>query len=443
MDGGRPKTLDPIWRKRQEIFRGQNHEVEVIVSQPIFGLTMDRMNRLYMGIVTGWGAVIGSAVSFMVGGAFIWAIVRLLRRDFPLSRVREARIVALIFAAFFAIEALAGAISYNGVETLLEVGQNTLYLAFLPIYSRLSVSERLGVRDAVELAAMGGAYVAFAIALVESFGLGLRAEGGAGNAFPFALANFMTLTITFLASQRAQGGWRVLFALAALASVGSIILSGTRGLWPGLVIAPAISIWFYRDHLTRRYLLPSIAVFSVALAAFALIATPFVRDRVELLVEDYGQIMEEGDYSGSVGKRVIVWKAGWQLVTEAPFFGHGPGHSEDLMIERTRAISGTPLSYSHFHNVFLNYAVRDGIPGALIVAMMVFGPVMLAWRTRRDEMGDYGLALTAGIAASFFLSGLFNNMIGHDLSDSLFLMGTLTGLFLVFGPSARPGSGTE
>jgi hypothetical protein len=68
------------------------------VPQPIFGLTLDRMNRLYMGIVTGWGAVIGSAVSFMLGGAFIWAIVRLLRRDFPLSRVREARIVALIFA---------------------------------------------------------------------------------------------------------------------------------------------------------------------------------------------------------------------------------------------------------------------------------------------------------------------------------------------------------
>ncbi len=403
------------------------------MSQPVFGLNMDRMNRLYMGVVTGWGAVIGSAVSFMVGGAFIWAIVRLLRRDFPLSRVREARIVALIFAGFFAIEALAGTVTYNGVVTLYEIGQNTLYLAFLPIYSRLSVSERSGVRDAVELAAMGGAYVAFAIALVESFGFGLRAEGGAGNAYPFALANFITLTITFLASQRAHGGWRVLFALAALASVGSIILSGTRGLWPGLVVVPAACIWFYRDHIARRYLLPSMAVFSIALLAFGLFATPFVRDRVELLIEDYGQIMEEGDYSGSVGQRLTVWKAGWQLVTEAPFFGHGPGHSKELMIERTSAISGTPLSYSHFHNVFLNYAVRDGIPGALIVAMMLFGPVILAWRKNRDEMGDYGLAMTAGIATSFFLSGLLNNMIGHDLSDSLFIVGILTSLFFVFG----------
>ncbi len=408
------------------------------MSQPVFGLNMDRMNRLYMGVVTGWGAVIGSAVSFMVGGAFIWAIIRLLRRDFPLTRVREARIVALIFAAFFAIEALAGAISYNGVATLYEIGQNTLYLAFLPMYSRLSVSERAGVRDIVELAAMGGAYVAFAIALVETLGFGLRAEGGAGNAYPFALANFITLTVTFLASQRARGGLRILFALAALASVGSIVLSGTRGLWPGLVIVPAICIWFYRDHITRRYLMPSIAVFSVALLAFGLLATPFVRDRVELLVEDYGQIVEDGDYSGSVGQRVTVWKAGWQLVKEAPLFGHGPGHSEELILEQTKAISGTPLSFSHFHNVFLNYAVRDGIPGALIVAAMLLGPVILAWRKQRDEMGDYGLAMTAGIAMSFFLSGLLNNMIGHDLSDSLFLMGMLTSLFFVFGRGPNP-----
>ena len=401
--------------------------------QPIFGLTMDRMNRLYMGIVTGWGAVIGSTVSFMVGGAFIWAIVRLLRRDFPLSRVREARIMALIFAGFFTIEALAGAVTYNGVATLYEIGQNMLYLTFLPIYSRLSVSERPGIRDAVELAAMGGAYVAFSIALVESFGFGLRAEGGAGNAYPFALANFMTLTITFLASQRAHGRWRVLFALAALASVGSIILSGTRGLWPGLVIVPAICIWFYRDHITRRYLLPSMAIFSVALLGFGLLATPFVRDRAELLMEDYEQIVDKGDYSGSVGQRLTVWKAGWQLVTEAPFFGHGPGHSEELMIQRTKAISGTPLPFSHFHNVFLNYAVRDGIPGALIVAMMLIAPVVLAWRKNRDEIGDYGLAMTAGIAASFFLSGLLNNMIGHDLLDSLFIIGIMTSLFFVFG----------
>jgi O-antigen ligase len=401
--------------------------------QPIFGPSMDRMNRYYMAIVVGWGGVIGSAVSFMLGGAFIWAIARLLRRDFPLTRIPEVRIVGLTFALFFAVEAVSGAVSYNGSPTLYEIGQNGLFLAFLPIYSRLSVSERPGVRDMVELGAMSGAYVAFGIALVESFVFGLRAEGGAGNAYPFALANFITFIVTFLASQRASGWRQALFSLAALASAGSIILSGTRGLWPGLILVPAICIWFYRDHIARRYLMPSIAGFSVALLLFGLVATPFVWGRVELLMDDYNEMVTEGDYSGSVGQRVTVWKAGWQLVTEAPVFGHGPGHSGELMIERTKAISGKPLSYSHFHNVFLNYAVRDGIPGALAVALMLVCPVFLAWRKRRDEIGDYGLAMTAGIAASFLLSGLLNNMIGQDLSDSLFILGTLTGLFFVFG----------
>jgi O-antigen ligase len=55
-------------------------------------------------------------------------------------------------------------------------------------------------------------------------------------------------------------------------------------------------------------------------------------------------------------------------------------------------------------------------------------------------MGDYGLAMTAGIATSFFLSGLLNNMIGHDLSDSLFIIGILTSLFFVFGSGRDSGS---
>jgi O-antigen ligase len=406
--------------------------------QPFFGLTLDRMNRYYMAIVVGWGAVIGSVVSFLLGGACIWGIGRLLRRDYPLTRIREIWIVALIFALFFALEAIAGAVSYNGMETLYEIGQNGLFLAFIPIYSRLSVSERSAIREMVEFGAMSGAYMAFALAAIESFGYGERAEGGAGNSYPFALASFITFIVTFLASQRMTGRRQALFALAASVSAGSIILSGTRGLWPGLILVPAVCIWFYREHITRRYLIPSIAGFSAALLIFGLIATSFVWGRIELLMDDYNQIVTEGNYTGSVGQRITVWKAGWQLVTEKPVFGHGPGHSGELMMERTQAISGTPLSYSHFHNVFLNYAVRDGIPGALVVALMLVGPVFVAWRKCRDEIGDYGLAMTAGVATSFLLSGLLNNMIGQDLLDSLFIVSILSGLFFVFGSDPAP-----
>jgi O-antigen ligase len=241
------------------------------------------------------------------------------------------------------------------------------------------------------------------------------------------MANLVTLTITLLACARARGALRMLFALAALASAGCVVLAGTRSLWPALVLVPLVCGLFYRRHIDKRQLLASGALFAAAAVLFGVFATAVVQKRVELLIEDYRSFVADQDLSGSLGQRVTIWKAGWQLVKEAPLIGHGPAQGKQLLAERTG------MSYTHFHNAFLNFAVRDGIFGGIVVALMLAGPLVLAWRSRRDEIGDYGLAMSAGVTTSHLFSGLFNNMIGQDLLDSLFIVSMTTGMFLVFG----------
>jgi O-antigen ligase len=394
---------------------------------------MDVMNRVAIGGTVACSAVIGSGTSVLVTLAFLWAVIRLLRRDFPLSRVPQARMLALVMALFFMVEAFCGFISYNGMPTLKEIVENFVFLSFLPLYSRLSVSSREDMRDALETAAVIGAFVALLFSLFQMLVLHERAEGGAGNAVPFAVASTVGYTILWLGCLRADGKWRLLLVAAICAAGASIILSGTRSLWPGLFIVPVVVGLIYRKHLLSQGFSRAVAVLLVLATCIGLLAFNFIERRVELATQDVDAALSTDDYSGSLGRRLLVWRVGAELFEEAPIFGQGPGNAQRLLEERSLALTGVEVSYSHYHDVFLNYAVRDGILGILIVLAMIFAPLILAARHERDEIGTYGFAFLAGMEIAFLLSGAIGIMFGQDVMDALFMISTITGAYLVFG----------
>jgi O-antigen ligase len=394
---------------------------------------MDVMNRVAIGGTVACSAVIGSGTSVLVTLAFLWAVIRLLRRDFPLSRVPQARMLALVMALFFVVEAFCGFISYNGMPTLKEIVENFVFLSFLPLYSRLSVSSREDMRGALETAAVIGAFVALLFSLFQMLVLHERAEGGAGNAVPFAVASAVGYTILWLGCLRSDGNWRLLLVAAICAAGASIILSGTRSLWPGLFIVPVVVGLIYRKHLLSQGFGRAVAVLLVLTTCIGLLAYNFIERRIELAAQDLDATLSTDNYSGSLGRRLLVWRVGAELFEEAPIFGQGPGNAQRLLEERSLALTGVEVSYSHYHDVFLNYAVRDGILGILIVLAMIFAPLILAARHERDEIGTYGFAFLAGMEIAFLLSGAIGIMFGQDVMDALFMISTITGAYLVFG----------
>jgi O-antigen ligase len=401
--------------------------------------SLDKMNRLFMGPVVTWTAVIGSATSFLVIGAMLWGAVRLARGDFPPARSRPVRWIAFAFAMFFAVEAFCGLISFNGERTVAEIAENVVFLAFLPVYSRLAMSERNGVRNAIETSALAGAGAAFVLAIVQIAVLHIRAEGGAGNAVPFAIASLVTLTVTLLACLRADGRRRLLFALASLAAAACVVLSGTRSLWPGLVVVPAVTGFIYRRHVNLRHFGRIAAAMLAAAGVIGLLAAGFIDQRVSTGLKDFAAV-EADDYSGSLGQRLVVWKIGLALFQQAPLLGEGPGNAERLLQEGSQKLTGTKLDFSHFHDVFLNYAVRDGIPGILMILGLILVPPLVAARYAVDELGAYGLALIVSVEACYLLSGLVGLMFGQDIFDSLFVISILAGVFLVLGADDRKDS---
>lgn len=401
--------------------------------------TLDGNNKLYMAATISLVPLIGSVSSVLVWAAFIWALIRLARQDFSLETCRSIRLVAMAFAGFFIVEALSGAISFYGWRTFNEIVGNLIFLAFLPIYSRLRLSEREGVRNVIETTALGASFVTLGVVLVQVQFLGIRAEGGGGNPGPFAIACLVVFAITILASLRSIGYRRLAFGIASVAMGSSVLLTSSRSLWPGLILLPAIIAFIYRGHI-RQGLVRLVSV--VAVLSMLVLAGSFVlvKDRINEGIADL-KAAEAGEYYSSWGTRLVMWRIGLDLLKEAPLLGYGPGNETSLMEAESKKLVDFKLSYGHFHSAPLQYAIRDGVFGVFALAALFLVPLFAAIRAPRDELGSYGLAFIVSVQVAYLLSGVFGIMLGHDILDTLFVSSMVAGLFFVFeNPSLKSES---
>lgn len=401
--------------------------------------TLDESNRLFTAMVIGWGAALGSVISFMLSGSVLWAALYLLLRRIALPENRAVLWIGAAFALFFAAEALAGLVNWSG-GTLIEVVENLPFLGFLLVYGRLSLSRREEVLRACEVGTISGAFAACLIALMDVFLLGDgRAEGLAGNPGVFALLTSVLYGLTIVIATRRNDSMRPWAVVAAVAAGSALILSGSRSLWPMLLVGLVIPLLVYR----ARFRLPNAGVLPVALAGLialmAFVAQDVVQSRV-MAISDSIERVEEGDYGNSLGQRIRVWRAGAKLAVERPLLGHGPGRADNLVANRTAADGGPRLDFSHVHNFILEMMVRSGVVGVLALLIMLGLPIFLAAREAKDDIATAGFAFMLIFTSAYFFSGLFGIMLGHDITDAFFIYGSIVSSYLVFGHRAPPAA---
>lgn len=340
------------------------------------------------------------------------------------------------FVAFFLAEALAGAVNWHGLTTLAEVGANAVFLGMLPCYL-LFARDRARLLDFMIMVAPWCALLVAAIAFVQA-AYGVRPEGGAGNSAVFAVLVAILFAFNLVALSRAAGRFGTLVAIAGvLATAAALVLSETRSLWPCLVLFPPL-IWF----ATRKAHAASLRPALIALAAILVIGIAFggtIRERYDQAMADIAA-SQAGRMQTSLGKRFVIWEVAADAIAERPILGHGPDSAVPLMRERTPAIAGKPVVYSHFHNVLLDETVRTGIVGTLALIAMIVVPLGFGFASRRDATGSLGLALLMCFHAAYVLSGAAGIMLHHDLMDAQFVAMTAFCLYLLFPQTQTPDS---
>ncbi len=377
----------------------------------------DKNNRWAAIIFGAVAGLAGSAVTIITAGSMAWAIVSVLAGRFRLSLDRPAVLLSLAALFYVLAAVLSAMINLPGSpvsfgETLARLGSLALFLSPLFLVSRLRLS---GPEDLLSAFVLGAAFcgiLALPLAAYQAFHLGLRAEGGAGNAIPFAMLCALFSAISLLNGEYPQT-WRKVLAWAGFGcGAFALFLSQTKGVAP----LPLIGVFLYlgvfrmrRIGLARTAALLALVCVAMAGASYVSGALGRLEGMTTILAGDMPAVDD-----GSYAPRIALWKAGLEMFAQHPVFGSGPQNIRDL-------VATTGVSYSHFHNGYLTALVGGGLVGLFALLCLLAAPLVLSFRARAASGGAVRFYIATMLFLTYVVGGMTNIIFGHDIYDSVFL----------------------
>ena len=394
----------------------------------------DKNNRLATIILAALAGLAGSIVTIITAVSMVWAILSVLAGRFRLSLDRPTVILSLA-ALFYVLAALASTLvnlpgsSVPAAKAFAKLGSLVLFLSPLFLVSRLRLSRPQDLLSAFALGAALCGLLVLPLAAYQMFALGTRAEGGAGNAIPFAMLCALFSTLSLLNAEYPQPWRKVLGWAGFAAGTFSLFLSQTKGVAVMPLIGVVLYLAMFRLRATGVARVVALLLLICAVMVAAFYASGAINRVQDISVVLAGDVPENGD--SSYGPRVILWKAGLQIFAEHPVFGNGPQHIPGL-------IKTMGTEYTHFHNGFITKMVGGGLVGLLALVCLLLTPLALCLRARGDANGAPRLYIASMLVLTYVIGGMTNFIFGHDIYDSVFLFTASLCIASIAQPDPEP-----
>ena len=266
-------------------------------------------------------------------------------------------------------------------------------------------------------------------------GIGVERVHGWSNPLVFAIVTMLlaVLAVYCRPPGRRWSAW--VAALAVLVAIAAMLLSGSRGVVPG-VAALLLSVLLLGR---RNRLLPRLAGCALALAIggllLALVPSLGERTRLHEALNDAEQI-QRGYMDTSIGARLELLGVAGRTLVAHPLAGVGMGRFGE-QVRRQPACQAPPApawcALGHAHNDLAQWGATLGVPGLVLIALVYGVPlamfVRMGWRRRGQ--GPVGPAWAGALAVlGLVLAGMTQSIFAHAATSGLFAMltGTLLGL---------------
>ncbi len=266
-----------------------------------------------------------------------------------------------------------------------------------------------------------GAILGFAIAFVQMIILGYdRAKGGMANPIPFSNIAVLASGLSLVGISWLRGYQRWIALLAAFCGLAAAILSQTRG---ALIALPffAVILVISQRELIKAYRRQALAFVALLLVGFAgLFVFAKLPSRFETLARGFESqdSLMRGDPSTS--HRAILWVYGIKAIAERPL-GYGSQNAV-AEVRRIAARDGFDVPpYNHLHNEFVTTGVGRGLIGIGALVLVLAVPVLMAFRSRRDERFADRVACALMLSGGYTIFGLTNVLFGHDQLNSFYV----------------------
>jgi len=226
------------------------------------------------------------------------------------------------------------------------------------------------------------------------------------------LALCMILPMLLYLSREEPRPWlknalRVMFFFTIIA----ILFTYSRGAFLGLVINLAVLIW--RSPWRLR--------FGMALLIGALVAVPFLPDRLWERIQSIGEQESATTRDTSVQGRFEAWRTAWNIAVDRPFTGAG---FRALQNEDIWDIYYGPdfLAVRDTHSLYFEVLSEHGFVGFGLYMLVLASTLVSLWRIRRRWRGHHEYGYIANYAEMtqlclypYMVAGAFITVAYFDL----------------------------
>lgn len=248
-----------------------------------------------------------------------------------------------------------------------------------------------------------------------------RVDSTLGNAAYMAVYMlFHIFLIFYLSLKNRDLTWRIGYTLLGLVFVYTMLQTGTRGTFLGLVggattMIGYVALFGRRDPVLRKYAIGGMAVLVLLAGSFFV-----VRDM---------QFMQEGplrrianiDIQEDLQTRSVIWSMAYQGIQDRPLLGWGQGNFNYVFNEYYEAeLWNKEQWFDRVHNIFFDWLIAGGILGFLayfsIFAVLVYYcfvyPVILR---RESPFSVPEQAILIGLIVAYLLHNfvVFDNIISY------------------------------
>ncbi|SIN76177.1 O-antigen ligase [Sulfurivirga caldicuralii] len=158
----------------------------------------------------------------------------------------------------------------------------------------------------------------------------------------------------------------LLFFVAAIGLVGSLY-SGTRGGWIVLLTLPFFYVILFNGYRGSLKKVTLIALFLAVISVVAYFSIPWVGSRVDYAFQDIHNILS-GNFSDSIGQRILMWLAAFKAFIASPVTGIGMGNfyafKQELIAQGE--LPNYLIKYKHEHSMYMTIIGSLGIVGIIL-----------------------------------------------------------------------------
>ena len=292
-----------------------------------------------------------------------------------------------------------------------------MLLIFIPFYSLLNKERLPWVVGGLVTGYLG----VLALGIYQSLVMGEQGIPLLGMSYLSfsATLGIGAVVVVCLADLSQSSKLRIVLWLVALALIwAQFHQNGRILLFATLATVLLLAFLRYKSQFAKFL---GIAISVLMITAIFAYSSPVFQNRLAQVKNDI-ELLQQDNFSSSLGYRLAMWDVGLHGIAERPFFGHGTGVPESyfertILTYKNGVYKDLPefQHTSHYHNDWIEIGMHIGMLG-ISALMFLFWSWYQAFK--KGQLSVLGI----GLVSYIFLAGLTDTFIIFSRTQILLLM---------------------